>query len=135
MVVRRTCTNHLKGNVMNNKQIYVNLPVKNLEKAKAFYAALGYSFNPKFTNEQGAGMIVSEPGRDETRIEVTIEFILESIRVEIGEHRLERRADPGQHGELMSTQVAERIFERVYRRHVSGVALHEQVVQRILDIG
>jgi predicted lactoylglutathione lyase len=43
-----------------NKQIYVNLPVKDLERSKAFFAALGYSFNPQFTNEQGAGMVVSE---------------------------------------------------------------------------
>jgi predicted lactoylglutathione lyase len=43
-----------------NKQIYVNLPVKDLERSKAFFAALGYSFNPQFTNDQGAGMVVSE---------------------------------------------------------------------------
>ncbi|TFW19817.1 glyoxalase/bleomycin resistance/extradiol dioxygenase family protein [Massilia arenosa] len=43
-----------------NKQIFVNLAVKDLEKSKAFYSALGYSFNPQFTNEQGACMIVAE---------------------------------------------------------------------------
>lgn len=43
-----------------NKQIYVNLPVKDLEKSKAFFAALGYGFNPQFSNEQGACMVVSE---------------------------------------------------------------------------
>jgi predicted lactoylglutathione lyase len=43
-----------------NKQIYVNLPVKNLDRSKAFFAALGYSFNPQFTNDQGAGMVISE---------------------------------------------------------------------------
>ena len=31
-------------------KIFVNLPVKNLEKSKAFYGALGYSFDPRFTN-------------------------------------------------------------------------------------
>lgn len=43
-----------------NKQIYVNLPVKNLDKSKAFFAALGYTFNPQFTNENGACMVVSD---------------------------------------------------------------------------
>lgn len=43
-----------------NKQIFINLPVKDLDKSKAFFAALGYTFNPQFTNENGAGMIISE---------------------------------------------------------------------------
>ena len=43
-----------------NKQIFVNLPVKDLNKSKAFFAALGYTFNPQFTNEHGACMIISE---------------------------------------------------------------------------
>jgi len=43
-----------------NKQIYVNLPVKNLDKSKAFFSSLGFSFNPQFTNDQGACMVVSD---------------------------------------------------------------------------
>jgi len=49
----------MKGIAMN-KQIFVNLAVKNLEKSKAFYGALGYTFNPQFSNEQGACVVVSE---------------------------------------------------------------------------
>ena len=41
-------------------QIFVNLPIKNMERSQAFFKALGYSFNPQFTNEQGACMVVSE---------------------------------------------------------------------------
>jgi predicted lactoylglutathione lyase len=41
-------------------QIFVNLPVKNLEKSKAFFAALGYGFNPQFTDEKAACMIISD---------------------------------------------------------------------------
>jgi len=41
-------------------QIFVNLPVKNLETSKAFFAALGYGFNPQFTNENAACMIISD---------------------------------------------------------------------------
>lgn len=43
-----------------NQQIYVNLPVRDLPRSKAFFGALGYSFNPQFTNEQGACMVISE---------------------------------------------------------------------------
>lgn len=43
-----------------NQQIYVNLPVRDLERSKAFFGALGYSFNPQFSNEQGACMVISD---------------------------------------------------------------------------
>lgn len=43
-----------------NKQIFVNLPVKDLDKSKAFFAALGYTFNPQFTDENAACMIISD---------------------------------------------------------------------------
>ena len=42
------------------RKIFVNLPIKNMERAKAFFSALGFSFNPQFTNEQGACMVVAE---------------------------------------------------------------------------
>lgn len=42
------------------KMIFVNLPVKNLEKAKAFYTALGFVNNPHFTDDTAACMVWSE---------------------------------------------------------------------------
>jgi uncharacterized protein len=41
-------------------QIFVNLPVKDLDRSKTFFAKLGYSFNPKFTDATAACMIISE---------------------------------------------------------------------------
>jgi uncharacterized protein len=41
-------------------KIFVNLPVKRLQESIEFYTALGYSFNPQFTDETAACMIVSE---------------------------------------------------------------------------
>ena len=41
-------------------QIYVNLPVKNLDKSVKFFTALGFRFNPQFTDEKAACMIVSD---------------------------------------------------------------------------
>jgi len=45
---------------MANKQIFVNLPVKNLEKSKAFFSALGYTFNEQFTDANAACMVIQE---------------------------------------------------------------------------
>lgn len=41
-------------------QIFVNLPVKDLNRSKEFFAKLGYSFNPKFTDATAACMVVSD---------------------------------------------------------------------------
>lgn len=42
------------------QQIFVNLPVKDLERSKAFFTHLGYSVNPQFTNEQAACIVISD---------------------------------------------------------------------------
>ena len=42
------------------KQIFVNLPVKDLDKTKHFFSKLGFAFNPQFTDENAACMIISE---------------------------------------------------------------------------
>ena len=42
------------------KQIAITLPVKDLERSKAFFGALGFSFNPQFSSEHGCGMVVSD---------------------------------------------------------------------------
>ena len=43
-----------------SRQIFVNLPIKNMEKSQAFFRALGFEFNPQFTNDSGACMVVSD---------------------------------------------------------------------------
>jgi predicted lactoylglutathione lyase len=42
------------------RKIFVNLPIKDLQRSRAFFDALGFSFNPQFSNDQGACMVVSE---------------------------------------------------------------------------
>jgi predicted lactoylglutathione lyase len=42
------------------RQIFVNLPIADMERSKAFFTALGFSFNPQFTNDQGACMVISD---------------------------------------------------------------------------
>ena len=41
-------------------KIFVNLPVKDLERSKAFFSKLGYSFNPQFTDDNAACMVIGE---------------------------------------------------------------------------
>ncbi|RYU90631.1 glyoxalase/bleomycin resistance/extradiol dioxygenase family protein [Mucilaginibacter terrigena] len=41
-------------------QIFVNLPVKDLDKSVAFFTKLGYTFNPQFTDENATCMIISD---------------------------------------------------------------------------
>ncbi len=41
-------------------KIFVNLPVKSLDKSVAFFTRLGFTFNPQFTDETATCMIVSE---------------------------------------------------------------------------
>jgi uncharacterized protein len=43
-----------------SRQIFVNLPIKNMEKSQAFFKSLGFAFNPQFTNDQGACLVISE---------------------------------------------------------------------------
>lgn len=41
-------------------QIFVNLPVSDLDRSVAFFTKLGFTFNPQFTDETATCMIVSE---------------------------------------------------------------------------
>jgi len=45
---------------MQHAQIFVNLPITDMARSQAFYTALGYRFNPDFTNEQGACLVLGE---------------------------------------------------------------------------
>lgn len=39
-------------------QIFVNLPVKDLERSKAFFREIGFEFDQQMTDEKGACMII-----------------------------------------------------------------------------
>ena len=41
-------------------QIFVNLPVKELNRSVEFFTQLGYTFNPQFTDENATCMIIGE---------------------------------------------------------------------------
>ncbi len=41
-------------------KIFVNLPVEDLERSKAFYGGLGFAFAEQFTDEKAACVVISE---------------------------------------------------------------------------
>ncbi|MDR7302254.1 VOC family protein [Haloactinomyces albus] len=41
-------------------QIFVNLPVKDLDKSVGFFTELGFSFNQQFTDENATCMVIDE---------------------------------------------------------------------------
>src|SRR5690554_2721379 len=45
---------------MKASKIFVNLPVKDLQKSIDFFTALGFAFNPDFTDDTATCMIISE---------------------------------------------------------------------------
>ncbi|QSX30947.1 VOC family protein [Shewanella cyperi] len=42
------------------KAIYVNLVVQDLSRSRAFFKALGMHFNPAFSNEQAAALVIGD---------------------------------------------------------------------------
>jgi uncharacterized protein len=42
------------------KQLFVNIPVRDLKKSMAFYTAIGATNNPQFTDDTAACMVISD---------------------------------------------------------------------------
>lgn len=40
--------------------IFINLPVENVERSKAFYTGLGFGINEQFSNDQAACVVVAD---------------------------------------------------------------------------
>ncbi len=43
-----------------SRQIFVNLPVRHLPRSVEFFTALGFTFDPRFTDENATSMVVAE---------------------------------------------------------------------------
>lgn len=43
-----------------SRKIFLNLPVADVEKSIAFFTALGFSFNPQFTDSTAACLVISD---------------------------------------------------------------------------
>lgn len=58
------------------KSVIFNLPVKNLEKSKAFFTALGFTFQPEFSNQDAAFLDIVE---DTVQAMLTTEAFFKSL--------------------------------------------------------
>jgi uncharacterized protein len=44
----------------NPRKLFLNLPVRDLQKSIAFFTALGFEFSPQFTDEHATCMLIGE---------------------------------------------------------------------------
>ena len=65
------------------RAMFVNLPVTDLERAKAFYTAIGFTINPLFTDHNAACVVV-EDGHSYFMI-LTREFFQSQTELQIGD--------------------------------------------------
>lgn len=59
-----------------NKQIIFNLPVQDLERSKAFFTAIGFTVNPRYSNENALFMNVVD---DTLHVMLMTEAFFESL--------------------------------------------------------
>jgi predicted lactoylglutathione lyase len=52
--------NIVRDNDRMSAQIFVNLPVRDLDRSMSFFERLGFTFNPQFTDENAACMVIDE---------------------------------------------------------------------------
>jgi len=67
---------HLNQGSVMKKQIILNLPVKDLNKSKAFFSALGFTFNARFSGENAAFMNIVD---DTIQAMLTTEAFFKSL--------------------------------------------------------
>src|ERR671919_2376299 len=46
--------------MLTGRKMFVNLPVRDLHRSMGFFSTLGFTFDPRFTDEKAACMVVSE---------------------------------------------------------------------------
>jgi hypothetical protein len=48
--------------IANPRKVFVNLPVRDLPRTKVFFSKLGFEYNPQFTDDNAACMVLSDDG-------------------------------------------------------------------------
>jgi len=78
------------------RKIFVNLAVKDLDKSVQFFTKLGFSFDPRFTDEQATCMIVSDEA-----------FVMLLVESRFKDFTKKELADPRTHTEAILAVSAE----------------------------
>ena len=48
---------------MTHRQLFVNLPVRDVQRSRDFFSTLGFAFDPKFSGEGGACLVINPDSR------------------------------------------------------------------------
>ncbi len=96
-------------------KIFVNLPINDLNRSVDFFAKLGYRFNPQFTNEQAACMMVSE--------DIFVMLLVESFFQTFTKKDISHAANSTEVILALSADSREQVDERVDKALAAGAAL------------
>jgi len=58
-----------------SRNLYVTLPVKDVQRSVDFFAALGFALNPKFASDNGAALVIN----DSTTVMLTTEAFFSTL--------------------------------------------------------
>ncbi len=72
-------------------KIFVNLPVKDLNRSVEFFTKLGYTFNPQFTDENATCMIVG----DDIYVDAAGREVLQDLHAQADRRRQEQHRGAG----------------------------------------
>ena len=103
--------------------IFVNLPVKNLNKTVEFFTKLGFTFNPQFTDENATCMIV---GKDIFVMLLVEKFFKTFTKKEISDTTKNTEAIVA-----LSAQSREEVDQMMEK--VLGAGGREAEIRRIMD--
>ena len=79
-----------------SRKLFVNLAVEDLDRSVEFFTALGFTFNPQFTDENATCMIVSDEA-----------FVMLLVKKRFGDFTKKELADPTTHTEAILALSAE----------------------------
>ncbi|MDQ3994381.1 MAG: VOC family protein [Actinomycetota bacterium] len=96
----------------SSRKIFVNLAVKDLSRSVQFFTQLGFSFDPRFTDEQATCMIVSDEA-----------FVMLLVESRFKDFTKKELCDPATHTEAIlavSAESPEQVDELVYKALAAG---------------
>jgi uncharacterized protein len=104
---------------LQSKQIFVNLPVKDLNKTIEFFSSIGFEFNAQFTDDKATCMVIGDNIYAMLLVE---EFFQSFIKKDI--------VDASRQTEVivaLSAESREQVDEIVSKAAAAGALLHEPV--------
>jgi len=95
-----------------SRKIFVNLAVEDLDRSIKFFTQLGFRFDPRFSDEHGSGMIVS----DEAYVMLLDkEFFKSFIKTDLADSKVETEAILA-----LSAESREQVNELVHKAFAAG---------------